>query len=152
MFGISLPELIVILAIALIVVGPDKLPGLARSLAKGLTEMKKTLNQVKESLAQEEETIHSIKHDLRSTADELRTKLINTDLTEWKPASGPATKDGEATVIDVEPEARAIEAELRDPYESAADIPAADRQEKQPPPSETAAASNKPAGDSAQAS
>ena len=36
MFGIGLPELILIMAVALIVVGPDKLPGLARSLAKEL--------------------------------------------------------------------------------------------------------------------
>ncbi|RUM38613.1 MAG: twin-arginine translocase subunit TatB, partial [Desulfobulbus sp.] len=47
MFGIGLPEMIVIMAVALIVVGPDKLPELARSLAKGLNEFKKTMNQVK---------------------------------------------------------------------------------------------------------
>jgi TatA/E family protein of Tat protein translocase len=34
MFGLSLAEVAVILTVALIVFGPDKLPGLARSLAK----------------------------------------------------------------------------------------------------------------------
>ena len=42
MFGIGLPEMILIMALALIVVGPDKLPDLARSLAKTIMELKKT--------------------------------------------------------------------------------------------------------------
>ena len=70
MFGIGLPEMIVIFAVALIVVGPDKLPGLARSLAKGLMEMKKTLNQVKENLTQEGEALDSVQTDLRKTAEQ----------------------------------------------------------------------------------
>ena len=53
MFGIGLPEMIVILAVALIVVGPDKLPELARSLAKGINELKNAMNQVKEGLNEE---------------------------------------------------------------------------------------------------
>jgi len=113
MFGIGLPEMIVIFAVALIVVGPDKLPGLARSLAKGLMEMKKTLNQVKDNLTQEEETLDSVRHDLRKTADDLRETMSDVDPSAWRPASGPATKRQEEEIIDVEPEALAIEAELR---------------------------------------
>jgi len=111
MFGIGLPEMIVIFAVALIVVGPDKLPGLARSLAKGLMEMKKTLNQVKENLTQEGEALDSVQQDLRKTADELREKMIDVDPSVWHPASGPATKNDE-NIIDVEPEALADEAEI----------------------------------------
>ena len=96
--------MIVIFAVALIVVGPDKLPGLARSLAKGLMEMKKTLNQVKENLTQEGEALDSVQHYLRKTADELREKMIDADPSHWQPASGPADKNDTEAIIDVEAE------------------------------------------------
>ena len=55
MFGIGLPELILIMAVALIVVGPDKLPELAKSLGKGIVELKKAAAGLKESLNEDEE-------------------------------------------------------------------------------------------------
>ena len=54
MFGIGLPELILIMAVALIVVGPEKLPELARGLAKQLVELKKAANVLKETLNEED--------------------------------------------------------------------------------------------------
>ena len=42
MFGIGMQELLVILVIALIVVGPKKLPDLAKSLGRGFAELKRT--------------------------------------------------------------------------------------------------------------
>ena len=41
MFNIGFQELLIILAIALIVVGPSKLPALARSLGRGIGEFRK---------------------------------------------------------------------------------------------------------------
>jgi len=40
MFGIGMPELLLILAIALIIIGPKKLPDLAKSLGRTMRESK----------------------------------------------------------------------------------------------------------------
>ncbi len=54
MFGIGLPELILIMAIALIVVGPEKLPELAKTLARQMVELKRAANALKDSLREED--------------------------------------------------------------------------------------------------
>ncbi len=78
MFGIGLPEMLLIMALALIVVGPDKLPDLARSLAKGLMELKKTAEGLKDTLAKEGNPLDDIKPDLEAAAKSLKDNLLDT--------------------------------------------------------------------------
>jgi TatA/E family protein of Tat protein translocase len=54
MFGsIGMPELIIILTIALIIFGPRKLPELGRSLGRSLSEFKRASNELKHTLDEE---------------------------------------------------------------------------------------------------
>ena len=50
MFDFSIGEMVVISAVALIAVGPKKLPQVARAIGKGLGSLKKTLDEVKEGV------------------------------------------------------------------------------------------------------
>ena len=47
MFGIGMTELMVILAIALVVLGPKKLPEIARSLGRGLAEFRRASSDMR---------------------------------------------------------------------------------------------------------
>jgi len=47
MFGIGMPELLLILGLALIVLGPKKLPELAKTLGKGLAEFRRATDELK---------------------------------------------------------------------------------------------------------
>lgn len=104
MFGIGLPEMILILALALIVVGPDKLPDLARSMAKGIMELKKTAEALKKNLT-EDGTLDSIKSDLSNAAQ--HNLLESPDHQPWKtltPGEGvnPAHDITEEAIIEAE--------------------------------------------------
>jgi Tat protein translocase TatB subunit len=46
-FGIGMTELMVILVIALLVLGPKRLPGVARSLGKGLAEFRRASTEMR---------------------------------------------------------------------------------------------------------
>src|SRR5919205_2728957 len=54
MFGsIGMPELIIILTLALIIFGPRKLPELGRSLGRSLGEFKRASNELRNTLDEE---------------------------------------------------------------------------------------------------
>jgi TatA/E family protein of Tat protein translocase len=50
MFGLGIGEIVVVLFIALIFIGPKKLPGLAKGLGKGIREFQNAANGIKETI------------------------------------------------------------------------------------------------------
>ncbi len=85
MFGIGLPEFILIMVVALIVVGPDKLPGLARTLGKQVLELKKAANSLKDSLqdelVDEKKQIEDLAGSFDTLNDTLSSSITDTDQT-----------------------------------------------------------------------
>lgn len=113
MFGIGLPELILILALALIVVGPDKLPDLARSVAKTILDLKNTANTLKESLNEHGNPLDEIKPELENAARSIKEDIIGDVDDGWQDTKRQE-KDSSA-IIDAETEEETSEAPVKDP-------------------------------------
>jgi sec-independent protein translocase protein TatB len=80
MFGIGMPEMLLILAIALIVIGPKKLPDLAKSLGRAFAEFRRATSEIKESLEIDDGDLKDIKTSLNDMRDELKEAVdINID-------------------------------------------------------------------------
>jgi TatA/E family protein of Tat protein translocase len=93
MFGpIGMPELIVIMVLALIIFGPRKLPELGRSLGRSLNEFKKASNELKHTLDEE------IRVEEQRTADQQRAADASS---RPAPVDVPPDLSGERTESDV---------------------------------------------------
>jgi TatA/E family protein of Tat protein translocase len=79
MGNLGMPELLLILVLALLLFGPKKLPEIGRQLGKGLGEFKRASNDLKRSI---EDEIEKVSKDEPSTG------------TDVKPYSPPATAEG----------------------------------------------------------
>ena len=73
MFNIGFPELLIILAIALIIFGPNKLPELAKAFGRAMREFKKATEEVKESFEAETRDLEELKGVI--TEENLLTSL-----------------------------------------------------------------------------
>jgi len=93
MFGIGMTELMLIAAVALVVIGPKKLPDLARSLGRGFAEFKRATNELKGSF------------DLEMRREEERHAREQKELAEEK-----AKKATDATVVTDAVAAEPVEA------------------------------------------
>ena len=77
MFGIGLPEMIIIAVVALIFIGPDKLPGVLRSIGKGLVELKRATSDVRSTVQEEMQKIEDeieLK-EVRESAQDFKNEL-----------------------------------------------------------------------------
>jgi TatA/E family protein of Tat protein translocase len=115
MFGIGMPEMILILAIALIVIGPKKLPDLAKSLGRAMNEFKKATREIKDSIDVEgdlkdvKKSFDDLNADLKTSVNPLATDPVSSADASTTPAAdekpptapeAPATPDGEGSAKD----------------------------------------------------
>ncbi|HYA39798.1 MAG TPA: Sec-independent protein translocase protein TatB [Syntrophobacteraceae bacterium] len=73
MFGIGFEHLLVIMVVILLVVGPDKLPGVARALGRGYAEFRRTMEELKSTMDQDE-TVRELREEFRSAQREVNLK------------------------------------------------------------------------------
>ncbi|MEE4365473.1 MAG: twin-arginine translocase TatA/TatE family subunit [Desulfotignum sp.] len=74
MFGLGMPEILLILAIALIVIGPKKLPELAKTLGRAMGEFKRSAQDFKRSIDMETtlQDIHPASPDTKAVTRKSR--------------------------------------------------------------------------------
>jgi Tat protein translocase TatB subunit len=89
MFGIGMPELLVIAVIALLVVGPKKLPDIAKALGKGLSEFRKVTESATDTI---KETLKT--DELKKDMDGLKDSLLYGKGEKKEAPVPPAAADG----------------------------------------------------------
>ena len=99
MFGVGMPELIIIFLIALIIIGPKRLPDLARALGKGLAEFRKATNELKASLDidEVEEELKGVEGELADSVSGLLNVSEMEDETQTGEYVAPPTEEQEGT-------------------------------------------------------
>jgi len=85
MFGIGMPELLLILGLALIVLGPKKLPELAKALGKGLSEFRRATDELKDEFRKMEYEVEDAKTKAMLSDDPSLEKPAEPDSTNPEP-------------------------------------------------------------------
>ncbi len=100
MFGMGMPEIVLILAIALIVIGPKKLPDIAKALGRAMGEFKKATNDLKNTINIDDPI--DITHDStsRSNPSEVYQRAELENLKNTEDDKKEITDTGEESVKD----------------------------------------------------
>ncbi|MDX8403495.1 MAG: twin-arginine translocase TatA/TatE family subunit [Mariprofundaceae bacterium] len=93
MFGIGFPEMIVILVLIFLVVGPEQLPDVVRKGVAFLKEAKKHISEIKSEIDRQTEPIRQPLEEMVTKADEAPSQLDNSDV-DIHSASGDESGEG----------------------------------------------------------
>ena len=139
MFGIGLPELILIMVVALVVIGPKKLPDVAKALGRAMGEFRRATSDFKEAIDLDEDLrdLKNVKDSITDIKDEVRSKISFDDITKGLSGSGNADKTTTAPPSETSgngtPEAADTLDDIECPEEhTAEDTPSADQKEPDP--------------------
>ncbi|NDY71669.1 Sec-independent protein translocase TatA [Desulfobacter hydrogenophilus] len=125
MFGLGMPEILLILAIALIVIGPQKLPEVAKMLGKAMGEFKRSAQDLKDSI------------DIETTVKEAKPKPVKTKLKDAIKDIGTEDPKPLQTSDKSETPDKAHGLKAKTPPESTQDSPDADTPSPASPETET---------------
>lgn len=106
MFGIGMPEMLLILAIAIIVIGPNKLPDLAKSLGRALAEFKRATSELKDSLE-----IDSELKDIKATFNDMSDEIKDSIKADIDPKPENQNNDGESEKSEYQKESKETKSE-----------------------------------------
>ena len=84
MFGIGMPEMLLILAVALIVIGPKKLPDLAKSLGRAMGEFKKATSEIKQSIGVDSD-FKEVKESFTDIQKDIKETVTFDNIAEYQP-------------------------------------------------------------------
>ena len=107
MFGMSLPEIIVIAVVAVLFLGPDKLPSAMVEIAKFFKTVKKTVNDAKSSFDKEIK-IQELKEDAKKYKESISKKLTFEELDELKKGVNDVTSGITDGLNDVKKSVEAV--------------------------------------------
>lgn len=96
-FGIGPLELLVILAVALIFLGPDKLPELARALGKAVSQFQRMVEPYREEIARAMEPVDEIQRDVKQTLRTVSAPPVAATTNRTTAVAAPDAHDDTAT-------------------------------------------------------